>query len=412
MRSLRQLAGQVQGDFRRVLLATLFFGAVSGIVSSTFNNYLADVHGLDASERGWLELPRELPGFIIFAVIGLLLIRLREGRIAALAMIATAVGSLGLGWLAPGPALLVLWTIVWSLGDHIIFAVEGPLGLKLAKDGAEGRRLGQLGGARNLGVILGVSGVWLVAKLVGDRYDLFYLLGALCAAAAGWFYLTLELGKQDPPSRRLVWRRQYGIFYAISALFGIRKQIFLVFGTWVLVSLHQVPVSTIALLYFIGAALGVLLRPLLGDVIDWLGERIVLAVDELLLLGVCLVYAFASDLVPAPWDLRVLYVAYVADNVLFALRVARTTYLKKIAVDPADITPTISLGVTIDHAVAMTLPILSGWLWEHYGHQWVFLLAGALALAGFFVCLRIRVPARVVPPPLGPAAGATGTTGA
>lgn len=407
MRSLRQLSGQVQGDFRRVLLATLCFGAVGGIISSTFNNYLSDVHGFDAGSRGWLELPRELPGFIIFGVVGLLLTRLRESRIAALAMIATAVGSLGLGWLAPGPALLVVWTMVWSLGDHIIFAVEGPIGLKLAKDGAEGRRLGQLGGARNMGVILGVSGVWLTAKLLGDRYDLFYLGAAACAAVAGYFYLRIRLGHGDPPSRRLVWRREYGIFYAISALFGIRKQIFLVFGTWVLVSLHQVPVSTIALLYFIGAALGVLMRPLLGDVIDWLGERTVLAADELLLIAICLVYAFASDVLPAPWDLRVLYAAYVADNVLFALRVARTTYLKKIAVDPKDITPTISLGVTIDHAVAMTLPILSGWIWERYGHQWVFLLAAALALAGFFVCLRIRVPAPVVP-----TAGAAGPAGA
>ena len=412
MRSLRTLVGQVQGDFRRVLLATLFVGAVSGIFQSTFNNYLSDVHGLDASARGWLELPRELPGFVIFAVVGLLLIRLRESRIAALAMIATALGSLGLGLLAPGPALLVVWTIVWSLGDHIIFAVEGPLGLKLARDGAEGRRLGQLGGARNLGVILGVSGVWLTAKLIGDRYDIFFLAGTACAAVAGLFYLRLQLGREDPPSRRLVWRREYRIFYAISALFGIRKQIFLVFGTWVLVSLHQVPVSTIALLYFIGAALGVLLRPLLGDVIDWLGERTVLAVDELLLLLVCLVYAFASDLLAAPWDLRLLYGAYVADNVLFALRVARTTYLKKIALDPADITPTISLGVTIDHAVAMTLPILSGWLWERYGHQWVFLLAGALALAGFFICLRIRVPAPGSRGPLTGPAGAPGTGGA
>jgi MFS family permease len=412
VRSLRTLAGQVQGDFRRVLLATLFFGAVSGIFQSTFNNYLSDVHGLDASARGWLELPRELPGFAVFAVVGLLLIRLREGRIAALAMIATAVGSLGLGLLAPGPALLVVWTIVWSLGDHIIFAVEGPLGLKLAREGAEGRRLGQLGGARNLGVILGVSGVWLTAKLVGDRYDIFFLAGTACAVVAGLFYLRLQLGRGDPPSRRLVWRREYRIFYAISALFGIRKQIFLVFGTWVLVSLHHVPVSTIALLYFIGAALGVLLRPLLGDVIDWLGERTVLAVDELLLLAVCLVYAFASDLVPAPWDLRLLYGAYVADNVLFALRVARTTYLKKIALDPADITPTISLGVTIDHTVAMTLPILSGWLWERYGHQWVFLLAGALALVGFFVCLRIRVPVAAGRGPVAGPAGASGTGGA
>jgi len=79
--------------------------------------------------------------------------------------------------------------------------------------------------------------------------------------------------------------------------------------------------------------------------------------------------------------------------VLFALRIARTTYLKKIADDPADITPTISMGITIDHLVAMSLPVVSGYLWEAYGYRWVFLLAGAIALAGFFVCLRIRTPA-------------------
>ncbi len=71
---------------------------------------------------------------------------------------------------------------------------------------------------------------------------------------------------------------------------------------------------------------------------------------------------------------------------------ARTTYLKKIAVDPGDITPTISLGITIDHLVAMSLPVLSGIIWERYGYQWVFLMAGAIALAGFFICLRVRVP--------------------
>jgi len=384
----------VTGDFRRVLLATLFFGATAGIFMSTLNNYLAEVQGFGAEDRGWLELPRELPGFLIFAVVGFLLMHLRESRIAALAMVFTTAGALGLGYLSPGPVLLVAWIVIWSLGDHIIFAVEGPLGLKLARRGAEGRRLGQLGGARNLGTILGVSCVWLLARIVGDRYDLFYLVAGTTAAVAGVLYLRLHLGREDPPSRRLVYRREYRIFYAISALFGIRKQIFMVFGTWVLVSLHGVPVSTIALLYFVGSALGVVVRPLLGDVIDWFGERRVLAADELLLLVICLAYAFASDLIAPPWDLRVLYGAYVMDHTLFALRVARTTYLKKIAVDPADITPTISLGITIDHSVAMTLPILSGWIWERYGHQWVFLLAGTIALGGFFICLRIRIPAR------------------
>ena len=114
---------------------------------------------------------------------------------------------------------------------------------------------------------------------------LWWSVAGTSAAVAGYFYLRLDIGRKDPRSRRLVYRREYGIFYAISALFGIRKQIFMVFGTWVLVSLHGVPVSTIALLYFIGSALGVVVRPLLGDVIDWLGERTVLAVDELLRQG-------------------------------------------------------------------------------------------------------------------------------
>lgn len=393
-------------DFLRILLACLFFGAASGIFQATLNNYLSDVHGLGAEARGWLEFPRELPGFLLIFVAGLMLTRLRESQMAAVAMVLSALGAVGLGYLSSGVGAVVFWIVLWSLGDHILFAVDGPLGLKLAREGGEGRRLGQLGGARNLGTIAGVGAVFLLARLRGDDFGLFYLIGGVAALGAGWFYFRLRVGRGDAPSRRLVFRREYGLFYAISALFGVRKQIFLAFGTWVLVSLHDVPVSTIALLYFIASTLGVVMRPLLGDVIDWLGERVVLAVDELMLLFVCLSYAFASDLLPAPWDLWWLYGAYVLDLVLFGLRVARVTYLKKIARDPADITPSVTLGITIDHAVAMSLPILSGYIWEAWGYRWVFLIAGAIALAGFFVCLRIRVPAR--PAACYPAAGEAG----
>jgi len=383
-------------DLKRALTATLFFGAASGIFMATLNNYLAEVHQLGAEARGWLELPRELPGFFIMFVSGMLLTVMRETQMAAVAMLFTAAGALGLGFLTPNTTLLVVFVIIWSLGDHIIFAVEGPIGLKLADGGREGRRLGQLGGARNLGTILGVGAVFILAKTFGDRFGLFYAVAGVSALAAGVFYLRLTVGCSDGRSRRLVFKKKYGLFYAISALFGIRKQIFLAFGAWVLVEIHDVPVATIALLYFIASTLGVVLRPLLGDVIDWLGERLVLSVDELLLLAICLTYAFATDIFPAPFGLWALYAAYVFDSVLFALRVARTTYLKKIADDPADITPTISMGITIDHAVAMSLPILSGYLWEAYGFRTVFLLAGSIALIGFFVCLRIRVPE---PPP-------------
>ncbi|MCU0232431.1 MAG: MFS transporter [Thermoanaerobaculales bacterium] len=384
----------VSRDLRRALLATVFFGAASGIFTASLNNYLAEVHHLDAQARGWLELPRELPGFLIMFVAGAMLTVFRESQMAAAAMLLSALGAVGLGYLAPGHATLVVFIVIWSLGDHIIFAVEGPIGLKLAEGGKEGRRLGQFGGARNLGTIVGVGAIFLLARLVGDRFSLFYAIAGASALAAGILYAGLGVGRGEAPSRRLVYKRRYNLFYAISALFGIRKQIFLAFGAWVLVEIHGVSVSTIALLYFIAATLGVVCRPLLGEVIDWLGERTVLAVDELLLLAICLTYAFASDLLPGPVALYALYAAYVLDMVLFALRVARTTYLSKIVDDPADITPTISMGLTIDHAVAMTLPVLSGYIWEAYGFRWVFILAGAIALAGFFVCLRIRIPER------------------
>ncbi len=387
------------------LLATLFFGAAAGIFTATLNNYLVDIHDMEAEGRGWLEFPREMPGFFIMFVAGGLLTLMRETQMAALAMLATAAGAVGLGFLAPTTALVVVWVVIWSLGDHVIFAVEGPIGLKLAKMGGEGKRLGQFGGARNLGVITGVGIIFLLAKFFGDQYGLFYAIAGGSALIAGVLYLTLTIGQGEPRSRRLVFKKKYGIFYAISVLFGVRKQIFLAFGAYVLVELHDVPLATIALLYFIAATIGVVFRPLLGEVIDWLGERVVLSVDEILLIVICLAYAFSTDLFPQPHALYVLYGAYILDSVLFALRVARTTYLKKIADDPSDITPTISLGITIDHAVAMTLPVLSGYIWEIYGFRWVFLLAAAFGVAGFFVCLRIRVPedaepveARIPPP--------------
>jgi len=381
-------------DLKSALFATLFFGAASGIFTATLNNYLAEIHHLDAEARGWLELPRELPGFLIMFVAGAMLTVFRETQMAAAAMLLTALGAVGFGYLAPTHAALVVFIVIWSLGDHIIFAVEGPIGLKLAKGGKEGRRLGQFGGARNLGTILGVGVIFVLARTLGDRFSIFYTIAAASALVAGVLYAGLNIGRGDAPSRRLVFNNKYRLFYLISALFGIRKQIFLAFGAWVLVEIHGVSVSTIALLYFIAATLGVVMRPLLGEVIDWLGERTVLATDEILLLGICLTYAFAGDIFSGNGVLFALYGAYVLDIVLFALRVARTTYLKKIADDPADITPTISMGITIDHAVAMTLPVLSGYIWEAYGFQWVFILAGAIAFMGFFVCLRIRTPDR------------------
>ncbi len=52
--------------------ASLFIGIYSGLYEPSFNNYLAQVHQLDALARGALEFPRELPGFLIVSIFALL----------------------------------------------------------------------------------------------------------------------------------------------------------------------------------------------------------------------------------------------------------------------------------------------------------------------------------------------------
>ena len=145
-------------------------------------------------QRSWLDrVSEELPGFLIMFVAGAMLTVFRETQMAAAAMLLTALGAIGLGYLAPTHAALVVFIVIWSLGDHIIFAVEGPIGLKLAKGGKEGRRLGQFGGARNLGTILGVGVIFVLARTLGDRFSLFYAIAAGSALIAGVLYAGLNV---------------------------------------------------------------------------------------------------------------------------------------------------------------------------------------------------------------------------
>ncbi|MBT7310557.1 hypothetical protein HN843_02260, partial [bacterium] len=207
MKFLKKL-GNIGREFKLLLIATLFFGTAGGIFQATLNNYLSDVHSLDAMARGWLEFPRELPGFLIIGVSALMLSFLRESRIASVALLLSCIGALGLGFIADDTTTLIIFIIIWSLGDHIIFAVEGPLGLHIAKRGGEGRRLGQLGGARNVGVILGVGAVWLLAKVTGPRYDLFYAIAGGAALLSGISYFRLKIGQATTPSRRFVFKKK------------------------------------------------------------------------------------------------------------------------------------------------------------------------------------------------------------
>ena len=83
------------------------FGFSQSIVDSTFNNYLSETFTIGDFQRGFLELPRELPGFLVVFVSALLFF-LCSRRLAALANLLCALGILFIGICSPNFAVMLI----------------------------------------------------------------------------------------------------------------------------------------------------------------------------------------------------------------------------------------------------------------------------------------------------------------
>jgi predicted MFS family arabinose efflux permease len=364
-------------------LAVFFLGVNQGIMNSTFNNYLHDMFSITASQRGFVEFPREFPGFAIALVTGLL---------AAFSMRAWAIlvgvfslfGVIGLGFFSPSITFMVSWMVVWSLADHLFMPIESGMGLLLAKDGGAGKRLGQIGGMRNLAMIVGTG---TVAILMGGMfhfgYKTLYSIAGFAAICSILAFSRVRLPEdRGGVNRAFVYRKRYNLFYFLCMIWGARKQVFLTFAPWLLVSRYGVTPSTMASLFLIAAALGVVFRQAFGVMVDRLGERFVLSLDSAMMLCICLGFAFSANV-------TLLCSLFVIDNLMFATRIARTTYLARIAKQKSDLPATLSLGVTADHMVSMTIPAVGGMLWNAAGSSMVFIAAAGVAVVGFFAARRI-----------------------
>lgn len=297
----------------------------------------------------------------------------------------SAVGVIGMAYFSPYVPVMLVWMFCWSMADHLFMPVESTIGLSLASEGKEGRRLGQISGMRYLAAIFGAGLVWLLAHyLKSSLYQYLFTIAAIAAMLSILFFRLMKFNKTAEDARkRFVFKRKYGIFYWLNILFGARKQIFLTFGPWVLITVFKSNADVIAILMIIASILGVFFRQVFGIFVDRFGEKKMFIVDALVLMVICGGYALSKNV-------YILYTLFILDNLMFATRIARTTYLKKIADDPGDISATISLGITMDHLVSMTIPAIGGLIWAAFGYQAVFWSAFVIAFAVLFVTAQIR----------------------
>lgn len=373
------------------LVGTALLGAAGGIFETTFNNYLSDTFHPDADVRGLLEFPRELPGFLTALFAGLLFF-LPETRIAAASAVAVGAGMIGLAFLGQGWGSMLLFMIVWSMGSHLLMPIRSSVSMLLAEEGRKGKRLGEIQGTAIGASILGCIVVWLGMKGLGAGYAGIFGFGGLAALAAGAVFLGMKMPEAHLRRPAFIMRRRYWLYYVLAFFFGARKQIFITFGPWVLIRVFHQPAWIFAQLWIAAAVLGVAFQPLLGRAIDRFGERRVLMVDSVLIVLICLGYGFASRLPSQTAALWLLYACFVTDQLLFGVNMARDTYIARIAEHPSHIAPTLSLGITINHAVSMSIPFAGGLLWMRLGYQWVFVATAILAVVMFgfssLVCER------------------------
>ena len=390
MSSLPPSGKAADRDFRLFVLATMLASFGACVNSVAFNNYLKDVYALDVARRTFLEFPREAPGFLVSLFVGVLA-AMGETAIAGAAGLAAAAGMLALGWIPASFGLMVGSAFVFSSGQHVLMPIQNAIGMGFAAEGKEGSVLGRIQVAATLSLLAGSALLLPLFKYAGLTYRAAFTAGAAAYAAAAVLLLAMRPRRGAAARKRFVFRKEYARYYALSFLFGGRKQLFITFGPWMLVDHFRQPVSLMTLLFFAVAGLGLVAKPAVGRLTDRFGVRAVLMGEALLTVGLCVVYALAPELLPPGAALVAVAACYVLDQASDAASMTRAIYARRIAVAPEDVAPTLSLGISIDHVVSMFLPMLGGLAWRGGagGYKLVFLGGAVVAALNFLVARGI-----------------------
>ncbi len=205
---------------------SILMGIAYSIYDSTFNNFINDSFALTGFQRALLEVPRELPGFLVVFVSALLSF-LCSRRLGAFALLFGALGALLIGFTSSTYGAMMLCLFIYSMGMHLFMPLTTSIGMELSHEGQTGRRLGQLNALRNFATILGSFVVFVGFRFLGFQFEHSFLLTATGLGVAG---LIMFLMKPDTPKKSktfLTLHKEYRLYYYLNIISGSRKQIFL-----------------------------------------------------------------------------------------------------------------------------------------------------------------------------------------
>ncbi|EOV9224864.1 MFS transporter [Vibrio parahaemolyticus] len=365
----------------------LLFSIIVSIAFSTWmallNNFVIEKANFDGADIGLLQSVREIPGFLAFtAVFVLLFIREQRFMLVSLAML-----TLGTALTGYFPTLygLLFTTLLMSTGFHYFETLKQSLSLQwLSKEEAP-EMLGKFISVGALASLFTYGAIWILLEQLKFDFKTVYLL----AGGVGFVLIIVmalvfpQFKTAVPQNKKLVLRKRYWLYYALTFMSGARRQIFTVFAGFLMVEKFGYSAADITLLFLINYLFNFLFAKRIGRFIGVVGERKALTFEYVGLIFVFVGYGLVQT---AEWAAAL----YVVDHLFFALALAIKTYFQKIA-DPADMASTAGVAFTINHIAAVVIPVTFGMIWLVSPSSVFYIGAGMAAVS---LLLSLNIPAK------------------
>jgi len=385
------------------VLVLAFTALADGLGSKIFSNYFSEVFLIDSVQRGFIEVPRESPGILCMVLVAALGF-LGNVWMSVIAQVLMLIGFVVMGVCSPSYGIMLVFLFIHSLGQHFFMPLSDSISMDLAENGQVGTAMGRFKGVTTL-----MNMVSSLMIFVGFRWAIFtfdspvitpFVLSAVATALAAVLLCAMVPMMKGVASRiqnhKLLFRRRYMPYYMVTLAYGCQKRIRIVFAPWVIIQLLGQGADTVALLAIATHLVGTWMAPMIGRMLDRLGVRTMLWVEALyILVTFCVMGAVAGLLVSGTligtgWQSWLVYAAYVLCVLFEQFNMVHSVMMRSIALAPEEVTRTLSVGLGVDHVMAILASPVMGVIWEGWGAQYVFYLAAVSALFQVAAAMMVK----------------------
>ena len=221
------------------------------------NNFAVESAAFTGAEIGILQSLREIPGFLAFAVVFVLLL-LREQMLAYVALALLGIGTAITG-LFPTTIGLYCTTVLMSLGYHYYETVQTSLSLQLVDKQRAPEFFGRIIAVGSLTSIITFALIWLAFDWLDLGFQWVYAIGGGITFGVAIIAYTVfpKFSSQVEQNKKIVLRGRYWLYYALTFMSGARRQIFVVFAGFLMVEKFGFDVAAITLLFLVNAAVNI-----------------------------------------------------------------------------------------------------------------------------------------------------------